>query len=100
MTTDEATYAELLQQHAELEQQIAEVRQTEMAQAVLHSRLLIQKFGLTKSDIFPDEKPLRIPRKKSGIPKYRDPATGRTWSGRGRQPDWIRGQDRLLFMIQ
>ena len=25
-------------------------------------------------------------------PKYRDPATGTTWSGRGKEPAWIKGQ--------
>ena len=24
-------------------------------------------------------------------PKYRDPATGNTWSGRGLQPNWLKG---------
>lgn len=30
-------------------------------------------------------------RKKSGkvAPKYRDPATGDTWAGRGRKPKWL-----------
>ncbi|TQL81174.1 H-NS histone family protein [Delftia sp. HK171] len=31
--------------------------------------------------------------------KYRDPRTGKTWSGRGRAPTWIRGQDRVPFLI-
>ena len=31
--------------------------------------------------------------------KYRDPETGRTWSGRGKEPLWLRGQDRSKFQI-
>ena len=27
-------------------------------------------------------------------PKYRDPATGQTWTGRGKAPKWIDGKDR------
>jgi DNA-binding protein H-NS len=32
--------------------------------------------------------------------KYRDPATGTTWSGRGKEPAWIKGMvDRSPFEI-
>jgi DNA-binding protein H-NS len=33
-------------------------------------------------------------------PKYRDPATGATWSGRGRAPGWIQGKKRERFLIK
>ncbi|SKC83368.1 DNA-binding protein H-NS [Burkholderia sp. CF099] len=34
-------------------------------------------------------------------PKYRDPATGATWSGRGRVPAWLAGaKDRTAFLIE
>ncbi|CAG9239997.1 Low-complexity acidic protein [Paraburkholderia caribensis] len=34
-------------------------------------------------------------------PKYRDPATGATWSGRGRAPAWLAGaKDRTAFLIE
>ncbi|WP_414144191.1 H-NS family nucleoid-associated regulatory protein [Burkholderia stagnalis] len=32
-------------------------------------------------------------------PKYRDPQTGATWSGRGREPLWITGRSREQFLI-
>ena len=32
-------------------------------------------------------------------PKYRDPVTGQTWTGRGKEPVWIRGKDRAAFLI-
>lgn len=33
-------------------------------------------------------------------PKYRDPATGATWSGRGKAPSWLAGAtDRAVFLI-
>jgi DNA-binding protein H-NS len=31
--------------------------------------------------------------------KYRDPATGATWTGRGKEPAWIRGLDKKAFLI-
>jgi len=32
--------------------------------------------------------------KKAGTPKYRDPATGNTWTGRGKPPRWISAADQ------
>jgi DNA-binding protein H-NS len=32
-------------------------------------------------------------------PKYRNPATGETWTGRGKAPKWIADQDREQFLI-
>ena len=32
-------------------------------------------------------------------PKYKDPASDKTWSGRGKEPLWIKGQDRSRFLI-
>jgi DNA-binding protein H-NS len=32
-------------------------------------------------------------------PKYKDPMTGKTWSGRGKTPVWIRGKDFKKFLI-
>lgn len=32
-------------------------------------------------------------------PKYRDPVSGNTWTGRGKAPKWIDGQDRTPFLF-
>ena len=32
-------------------------------------------------------------------PKYRDPVSGNTWTGRGKAPKWIEGKDRTPFLI-
>lgn len=35
-----------------------------------------------------------------GKAKYRDPATGKTWTGHGRAPEWIKNaSDRSVFLI-
>lgn len=31
--------------------------------------------------------------------KFRNPETGETWSGRGREPAWIKGKNRDDFLI-
>lgn len=38
---------------------------------------------------------------KSGryVPRYRDPDSGATWSGKGPEPFWIAGKDRTAFAL-
>jgi DNA-binding protein H-NS len=39
--------------------------------------------------------------KNVGVAKYRDPASGKTWTGRGKPPLWIAGvEDREPFLIK
>lgn len=91
------TYKELLAQREALEQQIAAARKAEVTGAVQEIRGLIEAFGLTQDDIFPVAKQKR--EIGAVAPKYRDPATGQTWSGRGKPPSWIKDQDRSQFEI-
>lgn len=44
------------------------------------------------------EKPHGVENAK-GIAKYRDPETGKEWSGRGRPPKWLQDQDQSKFLI-
>lgn len=95
-----ATYKELLKQQEALALQIEEARKREIADAVEQVRALVNDYGLTQQDVFPSGR-------KSGktsagtkvAPKYRDPATGQTWTGRGKAPKWIEGRDRGQFLI-
>lgn len=88
-------YQTLLARKAELEAQIAQAQAEAKAKAVTEARALIQEHGLTAADVFPHGKP----KGSVGTPKYRDPATGATWTGRGKQPRWIEGKDRVPFLI-
>ncbi len=36
----------------------------------------------------------------ASLPKYRDPATGKTWSGRGKRPNWFDSERADDFLIQ
>ena len=77
-------------QKAALEQQIAEAQRAERAGAVAQVRALMAEHGLTLADL--SSKPATSAR-KTGLkvaPKYRDAATGNTWSGRGLQPKWLK----------
>lgn len=93
-----STYKELLKQREVLEQQIKDARQREIAQAVAQVRSLVAEFGLTAQDVFPSGK-VRSSTHAKVAAKYRNPVTGDTWTGRGKPPKWIQGQDRAKFMI-
>lgn len=94
-----STYKELLAQREELERQIASARQTEVSTALAQVRELVEQFGLTAEDIFNSPRAPRVSKGSTVAPKYRNPATGETWTGRGKAPRWIADQDRAQFLI-
>lgn len=95
-----STLQELIAQKAALEQQIAQVRQNELAAAISQVRALVAEHGLTASDVFPTGKTKPTVNKTSKVaPKYRDPITGKTWSGRGLAPKWLQGKNKADFAI-
>ncbi|WP_310636846.1 H-NS histone family protein [Delftia acidovorans] len=89
-------YQTLLARKAELDAQIAAAQAEAKAKAVTEARALIQEHGLIAADVFPQGKAKAA---SVGAPKYRDPATGSTWTGRGKPPNWINGKDRTPFQI-
>ncbi len=88
-------YQNLLARKAELEAQIAQAQAERKAEGIAAARALIQEHGLTAADVFPPAKA----KGSVGAPKYRDPASGATWTGRGKPPNWINGKDRAPFLI-
>jgi DNA-binding protein H-NS len=93
----------LLQEREALENKIREARRQQVAQAVATCRKLIEEHALTESDLFGSGKGRRGKTAATGIkvaPKYRNPATGETWTGRGKPPKWIQGQNRDSFLIK
>lgn len=96
-----ATYKELLQQQEALSLQVEEARKREIADAVTRVRSLVSEFGLSEKDVFPSTRKAAAGGRTGGkvAPKYRDPATGHTWTGRGKAPKWIDGKDRSKFLI-
>jgi DNA-binding protein H-NS len=84
-----ASVNELLAQKAVIEQQIAEAQRAERAGAVAQVRALMAEHGLTVADLSTKSAVTRRVGAKVA-PKYRDAATGDTWSGRGLQPRWLK----------
>jgi len=94
---------DLLQQRDALEKAIAQARREQIAAVVLQVRELIAVHGLTVQDVFSGRTGKSGAAKTSAAvkvqAKYRDPASGKTWTGRGKAPKWIEGKDRSAFVI-
>jgi DNA-binding protein H-NS len=85
-----STVSELLAQKAAIEQQIAEAQRSERAEAIAKVRALMAEYGLTAADLSARAAPAKKRTGAKVAAKYRDAATGDTWSGRGLQPKWLR----------
>lgn len=99
MTT---SYKELIKQRDALEQAIAQAREHELAEAVRQVRHLVSEFDLTVQDVFPSGRGAVKQKISTGskvAPKYRDPVSGQTWTGRGKAPKWIDGKERSPYLI-
>jgi DNA-binding protein H-NS len=85
---------DLLAQRAEIERKIAEAQREERTAAIAKIRALMAEYGLTAADVA--GKGPAAPRARGTsnggkvAPKYRNAATGETWSGRGLQPKWLK----------
>jgi DNA-binding protein H-NS len=83
---------DLLAQKATLEQQIAQAQNEERGAAIAQIRALMAEHGLTVADLNARRATKRKSPGSGGkvAPKYRNDATGETWSGRGLQPRWLK----------
>jgi DNA-binding protein H-NS len=93
-----SSYKELLAQREQLDKQIKEAVQREKADGIAKAKEIIEQYGLSASDLFSRKSGVRSSSGKVA-PKYRDPSTGDTWTGRGKAPKWIEGRDRANFLI-
>jgi DNA-binding protein H-NS len=95
------TLQQLLEQKAAIEQKIAAAREQAIHDAVARARAIIDEFGLTAEDLFGGKRTRKSSNAGTKVAaKYRDPATGQTWTGRGRTPKWMEGKDRNAYLIK
>ncbi|PQJ96920.1 hypothetical protein CXB77_05105 (plasmid) [Chromatium okenii] len=94
-----STLDELLQQQEILQQEIDAARKLERRSKIKELRASLEKYALTAEDVFPQLKP-KTPVKPPLPPKYRDPNSGKTWSGAGRAPWWMKGRNYDDFLIE
>ena len=94
-----ATYKDLQSQIEKLQKQAEQAREKEIATVVTQIRAMMTDYGIQASDLGIATKRKR----KAGTPaapKFQNPQTGETWTGRGRAPKWIEGKDRTKFAMK
>jgi DNA-binding protein H-NS len=89
------TYKELLAEKRGLDARIAVAQDAERGHALATIRDLMAQFSIGAEELVAKVDSRRGPQPA----KYRDPASGATWSGRGREPSWLAGKDRTAFAI-
>ncbi|MGU7811612.1 H-NS histone family protein [Burkholderia sp. AW49-1] len=94
-----ATYHELKAQADALLAQAEEARQAELETVLEQIRACVQEYGLSPEQIFGRKRARNGAGRQPATPKYQDPKTGKTWSGLGREPSWIKGKKRERFLI-
>ncbi|MFJ4294085.1 H-NS family nucleoid-associated regulatory protein [Cupriavidus sp. NPDC089707] len=102
--TQSPSQSSLLAQLASVNAQLEQLRATEVPKVVEEIRQWMQEYDLSIEDIAgkPSVEPAAraVPTKTKAAPppRYRNPKTGQTWSGRGRAPAWI-GKKPERFLI-
>lgn len=98
-----ATYRELLAQRAQLDAQIVQIQAKERESIIIEILEKIRDYEIDLSDLSDTKqrgRPIGSATKKLPI-IYRDPKSGKEWSGRGKPPNWIKGADnREKFKIK
>ena len=98
-----ATYRQLTAQLERLQQQIDKEREKAIADAIADIRAKIEEYDITPEEL--GFRPVGAPAaaaakpKRTLPPKYLNPKTGETWTGRGRSPTWL-GKNRARFLIK
>ena len=104
-----ASYARLKKQLETLQAQVESARQAELLPIIKRMQREMATHGISVADLDAVPNPAKKAAKKvagkrsvrgAGAPKFKDPKSGRTWSGFGRAPGWIAGaRDRTKFLI-
>jgi DNA-binding protein H-NS len=86
-----ASLQDLLDRKAALEREIEATRRQEKTEAIAKVKALMQEYGLTAADLNTKGAPKASGGKGNKVAvKYRNKATGDTWTGRGLQPKWLK----------
>lgn len=94
-TPQSSAYQSIMNQIAALEGEAAIVRQREREEALQQVLTLVDAFNLTPEEIRArkvgiEQSKSHAKRARGGKAiKYRDPVSGKTWSGKGKRPSWI-----------
>jgi DNA-binding protein H-NS len=87
-----STLQQLLDQKAALEKQIETTRKQAKSEAIAQVKSLMNEYGLTAADLAGKSAGKSVSAVKGSkvAAKFRNAATGDSWSGRGLQPKWLK----------
>lgn len=97
-----ATLAEIEEQIKKLQAEAETIKKEELTAAIGQIKALMSQHSITLEDLGASAKKTR---KVSEVKaKYRDPDTGKEWSGRGKPPSWMTvqlqaGKQKSNFLI-
>ena len=94
------TYQEYKAKIAELENLAENARKNEVSKAKEQIATIMRDYGLTIADLGTVTKAKPVKTRAPVPTKYRDDATGQTWTGRGRAPKWLEGKDKNAYLIK
>lgn len=97
-----ASYKELKAKADDLMRQAEAARKAETAAVIAEIKKKMTDYGISVADLGGRAKAAKS--RQAVAAKYRDPATGATWSGRGRLPHWLtdevaKGKRREEFLV-
>ena len=97
-----ASYKELKAKAEDLMRQAEAARRAETAAVIAEIRKKMADYGITVADLGGGAR--KASTRAAAAIKYRQPATGATWSGRGRPPHWLadelaKGRKREEFLV-
>ncbi|WP_321807799.1 H-NS histone family protein [Burkholderia sp. BCC1993] len=95
------SYKALKAQLDTLQERTEAARIAELEAVIAQIRELVAQYGITDDQIFGRKRAKKATKPAAAAePKYQNPKTGETWSGRGRAPQWIRdAKNRDRFLI-
>ena len=98
------TYSEIQKQISTLQEKAEKIRLAELESVINDIKSKIAEYNITAKDLGLSTKPKKIKNTEPVAPKYKN-KKGETWSGRGRQPQWIKdvidsGKSIDLFLIK
>lgn len=103
--TKERTYQEILEEIEALQEKAEAIRQAEIAAVIEDVRAKIKTYNLSARDLgLGGDSGASRSQRAAVVARYRDPASGKTWTGRGVHPNWLKeyvaqGRNKDEFLI-
>lgn len=97
------SYQSMLTKITALQQKASALRNAEKTHAIAEMRKLIALYDIQPAELFakiPATRKAPVIQRATAVQPllYRDPASGKTWSGRGKRPGWLIG-DKLDYLV-